>query len=316
MFSFLKRKPEGGVATDEPLWLDLPDAEARVEKLFRSAGAAYKNGLLDLIRTGFTVFPGAMDLGLCDQVVADYAKYLDDHRDYAEQWVDGRGRHNRLVNFHQTSEGAMRLGNAPFLMNFLDLVFGKRAGIYTSLTFEYGTEQPIHRDSPFFHTFPINYFVGAWVALEDIAPEAGPLMYVPGGHRFFIDHHAIYRTVRDANRERPKDELGEEALHQYDGAVIAESQRIAPPRLAQMRKGDLAVWHAALPHGGSPAEDPLRTRKSIVFHCAPTSMQVYQHDVFFAHEASTPPPPRYGFGKFLSNLRRERSALPNDPPSS
>ncbi|HEY3796889.1 MAG TPA: phytanoyl-CoA dioxygenase family protein [Caulobacteraceae bacterium] len=278
-----------------PLWLDQSDAESRIEAMAPRIGQPYATGLRDLARIGFTTFPGAMDPVLCDQVNADYQAYLSRNHDYASGWVDGLGRHNRLVNFHMTSPAALKLGASPFLMGFLDLVFGRKAGIYTSLTFEFGTEQPIHRDSPFFHTFPVNYFVGAWVALEDIVPEAGPLMYVPGGHRFTIDQHAFYREARARRPDAPKDEVVLEALEHYNGAIIDRSADIAPIQRTALKKGDLAIWHATLPHGGSPASDKSRTRRSIVFHCAPEALQVYQHDVFFSHEGPTAPPPRYGF---------------------
>jgi len=51
-----------------------------------------------------------------------------------------------------------------------------------------------------------------------------------------------------------------------------------------------------LPHGGANAKDPTLTRKSMVFHCAPTDVQVYQQDVFFT--ADSQPPSRYGFREF------------------
>jgi len=32
-------------------------------------------------------------------------------------------------------------------------------------------------------TYPEGYLVGAWVAVEDIHPDSGPLVYYPGSHR-------------------------------------------------------------------------------------------------------------------------------------
>src|SRR5579863_3762510 len=141
----------------------------------------------DLIKHGFTIVPQGAPAQLCDAVATDFQRYVHENADYAEQHKDAAGKYLRLVNFHWSSANAMTLGLQPQLMRILDFVFGERAAIYTSLYFEYGTQQPIHRDSPFFETFPRNYFVGMWVALEDIDPASGPLMYVPNGHRFEID---------------------------------------------------------------------------------------------------------------------------------
>ena len=289
-------QPKAAVA--DRFWLDTDGAEERIRDLRPAIGEVYAAGLLDLVKSGFAVFQGVMSQELCDAATADYRRFLQAQKHYADQYVDRFGRHNRLVNFHRTSEAALKLGASPFLMKFLDLVFGKKAGIYTSLTFEYGTEQPIHRDSPFFHTFPVNYFVGAWIALEDIAPDAGPLMYVPGGHRVTIDQHAIYKSVSENAPGSDRAALIMRALDIYNGDTILASSAIAPPKVALLRKGDLAVWHAMLPHGGAPALDKTKTRRSIVFHCAPEAMQVYQQDVFFTYESAAAPPPRYGFGTF------------------
>jgi len=294
----LLRQPESAGATTGPLWLDLPNADQEAV----SRGAQYPSHYLkiakEVITEGFTILKGVIDPCLCDGVVSDYQRYLETNRKYADQFVDGKGRHHRLVNFHLSSENAMKIGCHDEIMRLLDYLFGYKAGIYTSLTFEYGTEQPIHRDAPFFHTFPVNYFVGAWCALEDIDPDAGPLMYVPGGHRFSCDPHAIWKRVRDENPGQSSDWVVRHALEIYYGEVIVRSKAIGATKQAVLQKGDVAIWHPQLPHGGAPACDPRKTRRSVVFHCAPETLQVYQHDVFFQYEEPGSPPPRYAFGSY------------------
>jgi hypothetical protein len=39
----------------------------------------------------------------------------------------------------------------------------------------------------------------------------------------------------------------------------------------------------------------MRTRWSIVFHCAPRAKQVHQHESYFRHAGRQEPAPRYGF---------------------
>jgi ectoine hydroxylase-related dioxygenase (phytanoyl-CoA dioxygenase family) len=34
-----------------------------------------------------------------------------------------------------------------------------------------------------FHSAPAGFMCGLWIALEDVRPEAGPLIYYPGSHR-------------------------------------------------------------------------------------------------------------------------------------
>lgn len=249
-----------------------------------------------LILSGFAVLPGLAPHALCDSVCADFDRFVAEHAEYAARHTDASGRHLRFVNLHMISDAAMRIGNMELLMRVLDLYFGRRAGIYTSLFFEYGTQQPIHRDAPFFHTYPKNLFVGAWIALEDIHVDAGPLMYIPGGHRWIIDERALFEETRRANPEQDENWVLRQTLELYYGEVIARSANFGEPVRVLAKKGDCLIWHGSLPHGGAPANDPRLTRKSIVFHCAPVDLQVYQHHAFFT--ADEPPPPRYGFKSY------------------
>jgi ectoine hydroxylase-related dioxygenase (phytanoyl-CoA dioxygenase family) len=280
------------------LWLDQLDAMDRVSSA-RARGQisdGQEAAARDLIESGFTVIRNVAPAILCDQVADDFTHYLREHAEYAAKCVDAQGRHLRFVNFHGVSDAALELGNTPQIMLLLDFLFARSAGLYTSLLFEYGSQQPIHRDSPFFHTFPINYFFGVWFALEDIHPDSGPLMYVPGGHRFQVNHHMIFEQLKRQNPQQSTKELLDRALEHYYGAIIAEAEKVAPPCSVVLKKGDCAIWHPMLPHGGTKANNPMLTRKSIVFHCAPIDVQVYQQDVFFT--ADNQPPPRYGFREF------------------
>ncbi|MPS36172.1 phytanoyl-CoA dioxygenase family protein [Stenotrophomonas acidaminiphila] len=277
----------------EGLWLDQADAVAQLQG--RAAGDVQLEAIGSrMIKDGFVVLPSAIAGTECDTVVSDYQRFIDDLGTEVEQHKDAGGRLLRVVNFHLSSGAAANIGCNPRLMAILDFLLGDEASVYSSLYFEHGSQQPIHRDSPFFETFPRNLFFGVWVALEDISVDAGPLMYVPGGHRFECDPHRIYDAVAACMPAAQRSALINEALEQYYGEVIRASSGVGAPAVVALKKGDVAIWHPQLPHGGSPATDPGLTRRSMVFHCVPSSRQVYQHDVFFAHRGPAPAP-RYGF---------------------
>lgn len=281
----------------ETLWLDRPDAEAQL-KLRAAGDVELEHVGASMIKDGFVVLPGVIAPERCESVVAEFDAYLASLGAEVESHKDAAGRLLRLVNFHLSAEKAAEVGTSPNLMRTLDFLFGEEAAIYSSLYFEYGTQQPIHRDSPFFETFPRNYFFGVWIALEDISPDAGPLMYHPGAHRFECDPHSIYNAVVEKmGGAATHEELINEALEQYYGEVIRTTEVLGTPLRAPLRKGDVAIWHPQLPHGGSPANDQSLTRRSMVFHCTPVSKQIYQQDVFFAHRGAEPAP-RYGFREF------------------
>lgn len=277
----------------EGLWLDQADAVAQLQG--RAAGDVQLEAIGSrMIKDGFVVLPSAIAGTECDTVVSDYQRFIDDLGTEVEQHKDAGGRLLRVVNFHLSSGAAANIGCNPRLMATLDFLLGDEASVYSSLYFEHGSQQPIHRDSPFFETFPRNLFFGVWVALEDISVDAGPLMYVPGGHRFECDPHRIYDAVAACMPAAQRSALINEALEQYYGEVIRASSGVGAPAVVALKKGDVAIWHPQLPHGGSLATDPGLTRRSMVFHCVPSSRQVYQHDVFFAHRGPAPAP-RYGF---------------------
>lgn len=280
---------------NSPLWLDRPDAAQLVSVANVSDEA--RQVAMDLITKGFAILRGAQEPATCQQVIDDYYRYSRENAGYVESCRDELGREKRMVNFHRFSDASMRLATNPRIMTILDFLFGAEASVYTSLTFKYGTQQPTHRDTPHFATWPDGYFLGVWNALEDIAPESGPLFYWEGAHRFEID---VAKIWRDVQREWPYLNLHEQhmrALDIYNGRVIELSPHFGTHRIADMKRGDVAIWHPQAPHGGSPAKDPLRSRWSSVFHCAPKDKQVHQHGAFFGNAGREEPAARYIFSE-------------------
>ena len=257
------------------------------------------NNWLDLAlesfeRDGYCLFRNAVDPALCDEVVADYNRFLTDNADVAADHVDQLGRHLRLVNFHLASDAAMRMGATTRPLAFLDAAFAARAGIYSSLFFEYSTEQIVHRDSPFFETIPRNLYAGMWFALEDIDPRSGPLFVHAGGQLIDCEPDAATAEARQRFPDLEGDALVGAALDIYYRNIHDAANARAAPTQLPIRKGDAVVWHALAPHGGAPAVDRSLTRRSMVFHCTPEDVQVYQQSVFFLHDGK-PLPPRYGY---------------------
>jgi phytanoyl-CoA hydroxylase len=274
-------------------WLDDADAAARIEAA--DADPEVKSIARALRTEGLAVVREAASPALCRRVIDDYARYGELHRDYVRSNLTEEGRERRLVNFHLWSEPAAELGVNPRVMRALDFIFDGPATVYTSLTFKYGTQQPVHRDTPHFATWPHKMFVGVWTALEDVHPDAGPLFYHPGGQHFVLDPQ---QYMREAEQREPDASVRDRlllALDLYNGDVIRRSTALCEPKQLEMRAGDTVIWHPELPHGGSPARDPGRTRWSSVFHCAPVDVQVHQHDRFFLHSGDAAPADRYGY---------------------
>ena len=69
------------------------------------------------------------------------------------------------------------------MFRMVELIYDQPAISFQSLYFEYGSQQALHRDPMFVVTDPPSHLLASWVALEDIAPDSGPLAYVPKSHR-------------------------------------------------------------------------------------------------------------------------------------
>lgn len=145
------------------------------------------------------------------------------------------------------------------MQRVVDLIFGRPGYARSTINFYLGSQQELHQDMAVFHVFPGNYLIGAWIALEDISPDSGPLQFAPGTHR---------SSVYPAFRNHPQTTLRTCSLDEYAGYYRftndLAAQHGARPFIA--RKGDVFLWHGMLVHGGSPVKNPALTRKSMVIH--------------------------------------------------
>jgi phytanoyl-CoA hydroxylase len=275
------------------LWIDQPRALEKVESA--EIGESEKSIARSLITTGLAVVRAAHTSDLCESVVSDYQRFCAGNSDYVRANLDSLGREKRLVNFHHWSDAALQIGTNRSIMSALDFIFGYEASVYTSLTFKYGTQQPAHRDTPHFATWPRGYFVGVWTALEPTTEHNGPLFYHPGAHRFDVNEADFLARARARLPQASDSEQLALALDLYNGEVMQISPTIAGPMKIMANTGDTVIWHPEMPHGGSPATRQMATRWSMVFHCAPVSVQVHQHKEFFGHDKAIEPPARYGY---------------------
>ncbi len=269
----LLHSPEAGNGGADParpdsheiVWLDRTDA---VERSNAAPTPELRGHALDLIQRGATKVGNAISPDVCDAVVDDYRAFCREHVD-GDGYLDERGFHPRLANFHLVSESALQIGLNPRLLEVIDFLMGYRASVWSSLTFEIGTQQRIHSDEPYFVTNPPGFFLGVWTALEDISPEAGPLTYWEGGHRNPIEPLAPVPDEGDRH---------DAYLTRIDRwCAEAGLSKVVP----EMRKGDTLLWHPRLPHGGSAIRNPSLTRKSIVFHYKPEDVPLFGPAEFF-----------------------------------
>lgn len=185
----------------------------------------------------------------------------------ADSSRDRRPRY-RIHELQAASEVAKRLYLHPVIHRYATLILGETAVATQSLYFEYGSQQALHRDSTVVPTLEFGKLVAAWIALEDIAPESGPLAYVPRSHHFPFYAFEPGRYTYDPSRHTSADVAAAMAFYS------AELERSAlPTREFIAARGEVLLWHSALMHGGAPPLNEHRTRKSFVVHYSSLATQ-------------------------------------------
>ena len=158
------------------------------------------------------------------------------------------------------------------ILDVMDYLLGKKMNVFQSINFLTGSEQAAHSDSIHMTTHPLGYMCAAWIALEKITPDNGPLVYHVGSHKL------PYLLNGSYDHGGNQFVIGEDAYLRYEQAVdrsiqtgnFEHNELLAEP-------GDVLIWHANLLHGGKKMTTPNASRKSMVIHC-------FADDVLCYHE--------------------------------
>lgn len=199
----------------------------------------------DLHRDGVAVFdlgPDALDL--IDRAIADAERFF-------------RPGKRRAQDVWRRSRAVRDLASHTKLTTMLALAYGREPFAFQTLNFREGSEQHAHSDVAHFHSQPPRFMCGAWIALEDVAADAGPLFYHPGSHR-----QRIFE-MSDAGVADRRPKRGDYAAHYVEAFA---RQVVGDPRPALLRKGQVLVWAANTTHGGLAIQRSGATRRSLVTH--------------------------------------------------
>ena len=200
-----------------------------------------------LNRRGIVILENFIDNATCDNIINDFYKFKSktNNNDISN---------NRLYNLHLESENVRNVLFSDKLLSYLDNYFEKKTALNSTIYFEHGSQQCIHRDTPFFWSKPNGgEFVGVWFALEEASEENGKLEYYPFGHMFKINGYEYGNKHIEVPTNELFSKLGEDMVTLCNkNKMIKESPVV--------KKGSVIVWHADLPHGGSPILNPNKTR--------------------------------------------------------
>lgn len=171
---------------------------------------------------------------------------------------------NRVQNACIHNPAVARLALDRIILEFLDFLHGRHAFPFQTLNFLYGTQQAIHSDVVHFDTLPQRALMAAaWIALEDIHQDSGPLVYYPGSHKWGLwDFEELHLHALDNIRPKSED------YGRYEQALkdAIHTTGLRPALADRVKRGDVIIWAASLLHGGSKRNKPNLTRASQVTH--------------------------------------------------
>ena len=252
-------------------WLDVGDSAslAPQKDLFQLFSPAVQEKLVNWSSNGYLILENFFDEGTCDKI----NKEIDDLITSKKLSFTG----NRMMFANKKSALIKTVVNDELLKSILGFILDKEVVPFQTINFLQGSQQRAHSDSIHMTTYPLGYLIAAWIALEDVSAENGPLFYYPGSHKL------PYLLNSDFNEGETFLTLGKKDYTDYEDVL----EKLVIDRKFERKefyakKGDILVWHANLIHGGSPIRDKNSTRKSMVVH-------YYASDVIKYHEITERP---------------------------
>jgi hypothetical protein len=260
-------------------WLDRPGALDQVDRALARGALTEQQARFarDFSVEGAFVAERLFEPAVLDDAWAAYEAALADGRIVVPaEAVDETDRYpSRALNAHRLVPQVRALFYDRKLLNLMEMLLGVAVRPFQTIIGHKGSQQRAHSDSIHMTTYPLGYLAAAWIALEDIGADAGPLIYYPRSHRLpYLFSRDVGISAEDfaATGYVPYHERYEPAV-----AELVERAGLEPRRFLA-RKGDVLVWHANLLHGGAPRTDLQLTRKALVCHYFAEGASCY-HDL-------------------------------------
>ena len=254
-----QRPPSQGTALDlsgTPL-IDLPHCEDLAEA---GVFGEHRELALQLHHQGFGRMAIADPnwLPLVDQLRSALEPLVD-----LEALAEGKLTPCRFQDawLHQGLDEVRQLACHPEILAAMRVLYGRDPFPFQTLNFPNGTAQHFHSDAVHFHSLPHGFMCGVWVALQDIHPDAGPLLYYPGSQKEpYLRAEDLGITQADLEAEQAPQRLFEPHWRELVDRQGYQRELFLP------QKGEVLIWHANLLHGGSAVRNKKMSRWSQVSH--------------------------------------------------
>lgn len=253
-------------------WLDVGDSLvlAPQNESFSTFSPDTQAQILNWSKDGYIILKGFLQPTTCDEINNEIDRLLTEKK---ISFTYG----NKLMFANKKSGVIKRVANDELLKRILGFILDKEVVPFQTINFLQGSQQRAHSDSIHMTTYPLGYLIAAWIALEDVSTDNGPLFYYPGSHKL------PYLLNSGFNEGETFLTLGKKDYTDYEDVLEdMVAQNNFERKEFYARKGDILIWHANLIHGGSSIVNKASTRKSMVVH-------YYASDVIKYHEITERP---------------------------
>lgn len=269
----------GGLWVDQANALDL--VHGRLE--LGSIGPEQAALLFKWIADGYVVLEKAVPDDILDGALAEIDKAYEGGFPSLKfnvtrvgknlSWVpETQTNASKALDLHWISEPVREAIFCDKVLDFLHLIFERRALATQTLSFWRGSAQDAHQDSAYVNYSLPMQFAASWIALEDVQEGAGELFYHVGGQRMpeYL-YSGKYKGTQEVTRLDPAADVQEEITEHVRSIKLRAQEMSLETERFLAKRGDVLLWSADLPHGGKPVS-PAHTRKSVVTHYCPSEV--------------------------------------------
>jgi len=249
-------------------WLDERNSKDLLpgDRVFELFSEEHKASLLNWSDLGYAALRTFYSETQIERVNSDIATLIQNNK---ADWRYGK----KIMFAHKQAESIKDLAENGPLKQILQMLLGQDVQLFQSINFLEGSEQKTHSDSVHMTTYPKGNLIAAWIALEDIEEEQGPLHYYPKSHKL------PYIMKSDFDHGGSKYKLGKRPYDGYEEKVEDVVKNAGLKKeIFKAKKGDVFIWHANLLHGGEPHVNKELSRKSMVFHYY-TKQAICYHEI-------------------------------------
>lgn len=261
------------------LWTDQPDALDVLAQKHASGevDAELEQRLRHLIEHGYVIIPNAISHTLADTLLDEMTNVTDNPEKFIARRERAAYAHPtadvvedptfRLIDFHVNSSHASQAIFCAAIAEVLQAVFQQDANAFQCLTFLHGSQQALHQDGAYVVVSEPLQFLASWIALEDVTPGSGELMYYSGSHK--LDD---YLFGEDKTKYWEPNKHGKPQHMKFLASIEERSKEMGLPLETFLpKKGDALIWASDLVHGGAKITNG-NSRRSIVTHYCPVEV--------------------------------------------